>query len=256
MKKITIGFLLLLALCFIPTTSEAAANYVHSVTLRQGMSHPKVKILQAVLYDHGFPVSLSGAGSHGNETEYFGSKTKTALIAFQKSRGLTSDGIAGPKTGEALHNVYGISVYPDGCVSSEGFSITTGGPCSVVKNIPPMACPITSAPYEAFAKVLSPNGGEELLVFGDVKVTWMACGLASQVVSITILNTANSQIGAKLASKIENDGQEKITLPESLPAGDYKILVQTFNFSPLDNQSDPTLSDWSDKSFHLAVPTL
>ena len=41
----------------------------------------------------------------------FGKGTKDALIAFQQSKGLTADGVAGPSTIEALINAYGVDQY-------------------------------------------------------------------------------------------------------------------------------------------------
>jgi hypothetical protein len=57
-----------------------------------------VRELQKYLNTHGFLVSTTGNGSAGNETTYFGLKTKASVILFQKSKGLTPDGIVGPLT--------------------------------------------------------------------------------------------------------------------------------------------------------------
>jgi len=67
-------------------------------TLKLGMTDPEVKLLQIYLNTHGFPVSLTGPGSLGLETNFFGPKTKAAVILFQKAKGLVPDGIVGPKT--------------------------------------------------------------------------------------------------------------------------------------------------------------
>ncbi len=45
---------------------------------------PDVKRLQAYLNSNGFNVAASGYGSAGNETEYFGPLTRSALIRFQE----------------------------------------------------------------------------------------------------------------------------------------------------------------------------
>ncbi len=62
--------------------------------LKVGSSGPDVQALQQTLKDLGFDPN----GVDGN----FGSGTKAALIAFQKSKGLEADGQAGPSTLEAL----------------------------------------------------------------------------------------------------------------------------------------------------------
>jgi len=62
--------------------------------LKQGSSGPEVTALQTRLKELGFDPN----GVDGN----FGPGTKAALIAFQKSKGLTADGVAGPQTMAAL----------------------------------------------------------------------------------------------------------------------------------------------------------
>src|SRR5205807_7854914 len=62
--------------------------------LKQGSSGPDVTELQQKLKDLGFDPN----GVDGN----FGPGTKAAVIAFQQSKGLQADGIAGPATLAAL----------------------------------------------------------------------------------------------------------------------------------------------------------
>ncbi len=58
-----------------------------------------VRALQIYLNTHGYPLALSGVGSSGNETAYFGLLTRTALARFQAANGITpSVGYFGPKT--------------------------------------------------------------------------------------------------------------------------------------------------------------
>ena len=64
--------------------------------LKQGSSGPDVTNLQQRLKDLGFdPKGVDG---------HFGPGTRDALIAFQQSKGLQADGIAGPATLAALQN--------------------------------------------------------------------------------------------------------------------------------------------------------
>lgn len=67
--------------------------------LQQGSSGPDVTALQTQLKALGFDPN----GVDGN----FGPGTKAALIAFQQSRGLTPDGVAGPATMAALQSAGG-----------------------------------------------------------------------------------------------------------------------------------------------------
>jgi hypothetical protein len=67
------------------STTTATTTYPFKRTLRLGMTGDDVKALQQYLNTHGFTVSLTGPGSLGNETTFFGALTKKALIKFQEA---------------------------------------------------------------------------------------------------------------------------------------------------------------------------
>jgi putative chitinase len=91
--------------------------------LKQGSSGPDVANLQQRLKDLGFDPN----GVDGN----FGPGTKTALIAFQQSKGLQADGIAGPATLAALQS-NGAAAAAGGEVSggSAGESVAPAAPAT------------------------------------------------------------------------------------------------------------------------------
>lgn len=80
----------------IPVTTSPSIKITKILKFKT--TNTDVKLLQIFLNSHGFSVSKTGAGSVGHETNYFGPKTKQALINFQKANKLKPDGIVGPIT--------------------------------------------------------------------------------------------------------------------------------------------------------------
>lgn len=71
--------------------------------LYQGVSGEDVRTLQKLLNTNGYAVASIGPGSSGNETAYFGSATKAAVIKFQIARGISpAVGYVGPLTRAVL----------------------------------------------------------------------------------------------------------------------------------------------------------
>ena len=71
--------------------STSTATFSRNLTL--GMTGSDVMQLQIFLNNNGFPLALTGVGSKGKETTFFGPLTQTALIKFQEAN---SSKILGP----------------------------------------------------------------------------------------------------------------------------------------------------------------
>jgi hypothetical protein len=81
------------------TAAHPASAFTFTKDLSFGMSGPEALLLQRYLNSHGFIVSVTGAGSPGNETSYFGSATRSAVVRFQKASNVTpAVGYFGPKS--------------------------------------------------------------------------------------------------------------------------------------------------------------
>jgi hypothetical protein len=125
------------------TTGGTCTGYVFSTNLKQGDSNMDVMNLQKVLNANGFTVATTGAGSAGNETEYFGSMTKAAVIEFQEANaaavltpvGLTAGtGYVGPSTRNALNALAVCDTdYTTGGTTTGGGTTATG-PVTVALN--------------------------------------------------------------------------------------------------------------------------
>ncbi len=68
------------------SVAAAACNFTRALTV--GSTGSDVMCLQKYLNGAGFKVSVTGAGSPGNESSYFGAKTKAAVAAWQAANGV------------------------------------------------------------------------------------------------------------------------------------------------------------------------
>lgn len=102
-------------------TKPVSTAFVFIKTLRFGSRGPEVKVLQEFLNATGFRIAAKGAGSAGNETEYFGPATLRAVRRFQEYYGIARQrdlgyGHVGPKTRVKLNE---LSLSIQGPVSQE-----------------------------------------------------------------------------------------------------------------------------------------
>ena len=78
------------------TAGASCSTFTRNLSL--GSTGGEVMAVQKFLNGHGAQVSATGAGSPGNESSYFGGKTKAAVTAFQAANGISPIGIWGPMT--------------------------------------------------------------------------------------------------------------------------------------------------------------
>lgn len=85
-------------------TSASTYSFTRSLTI--GSTGADVKALQQWLNANGYAVSATGVGSAGNESTYFGAKTKAALAKYQAAKGISpAVGYFGPVTRASLASV-------------------------------------------------------------------------------------------------------------------------------------------------------
>ncbi len=87
-----------------PTNTLTSLSLVFTKDLEFGMIDSEVKLLQQFLNTNGFSLAETGVGSIDNETDYFGTLTKEALIKFQIANNISpSIGYFGPITRGAVN---------------------------------------------------------------------------------------------------------------------------------------------------------
>ncbi len=104
------------------STSRSAGDLI-TKSLTFGTSDPQILILQQLLNLNGYTIKVSGTGSPGNESSYFGIATQEAVKKFQCDKGIVCGttqgvggyGLVGPKTIAALN---ALSKRPGGVTTS------------------------------------------------------------------------------------------------------------------------------------------
>ncbi len=93
------------------TATSVQQSYIAGRDLSYGMTGEDVRLLQRLLNANGFVLAADGPGSSGNETEYFGSRTRAALSAYQTQHGISpTRGYFGSRTRKQMMdtNITGI----------------------------------------------------------------------------------------------------------------------------------------------------
>jgi hypothetical protein len=131
-----IGFFALILIAYLIGSQASAATYSFARNLWLGVNHADVSNLQRTLNsDPATRVALSGAGSPGLETSYFGARTQAAVIKFQKKYGIApAAGYVGPLTRARLNVLQG------------SVSANTAPSAPVTSSVPAPAAPTQPAP--------------------------------------------------------------------------------------------------------------
>ncbi len=156
-KKISISFIIFFAFAASAQTRDPAlCAFTRGLTI--GVTGEDVMCLQKYLNSEGFLVSPTGAGSPGNETMYFGPRTKKAVALWQAANGVA------PTAGYF------------GKISRAKYSTVTAKEPSLplVSPPPPPSLPVELSPSAVSytLSVLSPEIGDVVRI-GDTKdISW------------------------------------------------------------------------------------
>ncbi len=214
-----------LAIAFAFVAVASAATYTFTQTLSLGKTSSEVKNLQIVLnMSPDTQVSASGAGSPGNESMYFGAKTKAAVIKFQAKNNISPrSGIVGPLTRGILNNLGGVVnppvVPPVGGVSA--LSVTAG--TQPVASLAP-----TSAARVPFTTITLTAGSSDVTVNS---ITVEKAGLGDDAVfsGVVLLNSAGQQIG--ISKTLNSDHRAMVGEPWVIKAGTSQTVTVAGNMS-------------------------
>lgn len=215
-------------------SSTVPASLLSSSDLTVGSKGATVKALQQFLNANGYAVSASGAGSAGNETEYFGNATKAALAKMQAAQGISpAAGYFGSKTRAKLATMSSAVSTGTGTVSTGTGTVSTGtvavgtGLTVALAAAQPVA---TIAPGSAtripFTKVALTAGSSDVSV-SSLLVERTGLGADAAIESVMLLDENGQQLGLK--KTLNSDHQATIGEAFTVKAGQTRIVTVAAN---------------------------
>ncbi|OGG57198.1 hypothetical protein A3D71_03185 [Candidatus Kaiserbacteria bacterium RIFCSPHIGHO2_02_FULL_55_20] len=162
-------------------SSAGASCATFTQNLSVGKSGGEVMAVQKFLNTHGAQIAVTGAGSPGNETSYFGGLTRAAVTKFQAANGVSPVGIWGPMT------------------RAKANSMCTGTPGTTV----PGTTPVTGNGLKVALAADNPTYGA--LVQGQAIAELAKFTFSNPTASpITVTNLAFKRIGVSSDSTLAN----------------------------------------------------
>lgn len=218
-------------------TGSGGACPALSRDLQVGSTGADVMALQKFLNTMtGTIVSLSGAGSPGNETSTFGPATKAAVIKFQTLYNITPiAGYAGAKTRAQIAKVCGTST-PTPTPTPTGPGITVSAGAQPANALAPQGA--ARVPFTTFT--LTNNTGAMVTV-NSVTVQRIGLGIDSNFSGIVLIDTTNNlQIGT--AKTLNSNHQASLGDNFTINAGETKTLTVAGNIASVANVSGQIVS--------------
>ncbi len=194
--------------------SSMSTGFTFTKNLKMGDSNSDVMQLQKALnMSADTQVSASGAGSPGNESSYFGAKTKAAVMKYQASKGVSNTGYVGPLTRGKLNASVAMTPTTPTTPTTPVTTAPSGTGLTVVAS--PMQPAAQLAPLGAaripFTKVVFTAGND-----GDVSVSGLVVerggpSTDSAFAGIVLLDEEGIQVGV---AKTLNSAHQ-VTLSQS-----------------------------------------
>lgn len=181
------------------STSGGSTCYNFTLNHKMGDQGGEVMNIQKFLNANGFTVSASGAGSAGNESSYFGAKTKAAVIAFQNANAASVLAPVGLSAGTGYWGSSSRS-YANTMCTGTGTGTTPTVPTGTGLTVAAAAQPAnglapTSAANLPFTKFTITNNSGSVQTVNNVTVQLGGLAEKEAFSSVVLLDESGLQVG-------------------------------------------------------------
>ncbi len=203
-------------------------GYMFNTNLTIGSTGPSVMNLQKILnMSSDTRVALSGVGSSGMESSYFGALTRAAVVKFQLKYGISpAVGYVGPITRAKLNSMNSVVVVPPVVTpgtTPQGGSLTVSAGTQPANSLAPQ-----SASRIPFTTVVLTAGSSDVTVNS---ITVERSGLAQDAVfaGVVLLKSDGTQIG--IAKTLNSNHQAMVGEPWVIKAGTSQTVTVAGNMA-------------------------
>ena len=228
-------------------SSAVPAALLSSGNLTLGSKGAAVKALQQYLNGNGYQVAASGAGSVGNETEYFGNATKAALAKWQSANGVSpAAGFFGAITRAKLAVVFGGAVSTPSTPSVPEILATTTVPELIIATPVPAVIPVLPNPFDSTLKIEGTYQSRTINTYGNkilnefkliadgkigitrIKFTNTGTFYDKDLVNIQLINSRTDNVVAMVDTPIDKVIEFKMTPDATKPDNGLVVSGETY----------------------------
>jgi len=182
-------------------STSSGSCFTFTMNHQMGQTGSQVKEIQKFLNSHGAQVSAAGAGSMGNETTYFGAKTKAAVAKWQAANGVSpAAGYWGPISRAKANSMCTGTPTTPTTPTGPGLSVMAG--TQPANSLAPESA--SRVPFTTFS--IMNNSGAAVTING-VTITRTGLGANAVFSGIVLIDSNGLQVGT---SKTLNSNNQAV----------------------------------------------